>query len=115
MNIIFDLDGTISDSSEGVFANLREFFSLYGLPDLPDEELKKYIGPPTEETLSKYVSDDKLDEAVNTYRKIYKEKNILKNKMYSGMDKLLKHLKAKGHNLYVATTKDVKASKEILT
>ena len=40
MNIIFDLDGTISDSSEGIFANFREFFRIYNLPDLPDETLK---------------------------------------------------------------------------
>ena len=51
MNIIFDLDGTISDSSEGIFANFREFFRIYNLPDLPDETLKKFIGPPTEETV----------------------------------------------------------------
>lgn len=115
MNIIFDLDGTISDSSEGVFANFREVFSRYGVPDMPDEELKKYIGPPTEESLARHIPNEKLDEAVETYRKIYKEKNINKNKMYPNMDKLLVYLKSKGHKLYVATTKEIKAAKEILT
>lgn len=114
MNIIFDLDGTISDSSQGVFANFREIFSLYNLPDLPDKKLREYIGPPTEETLAKHIPEEQLDKAVETYRKIYKEKYILKNKMYPGMDKLMAYLKSKSHNLYVATTKEVGSAKQIL-
>ena len=114
MNIIFDLDGTISDSSEGIFANFREFFRIYNLPDLPDETLKKFIGPPTEETLSKFLEPEKVPEAVRLYRKIYKEKNILKNRMFDGIDSLMKYLKDKGHTLYVATTKEQKSSEIII-
>ncbi len=114
MNIIFDLDGTISNSSEGVIATFRATFKHYGLPELADSTIKQYIGPPTEETFAKYLPQQKITEAVNFYRKVYKEGGILKNKMYPGMDKLLIHLRNLGHKTYVATTKEVNASKTIL-
>lgn len=114
MNIIFDLDGTISNSSEGVIATFRATFKQYGLPELPEDTIKQYIGPPTEETFEKYLPQHKITEAVNFYRKVYKEGGILKNKMYPGIDRLLVHLRGQGHKTYVATTKEVNASKTIL-
>ncbi|MFW5780768.1 MAG: HAD-IA family hydrolase [Bacillota bacterium] len=115
MHIIFDLDGTISDSSRGVIQSLKALFEEYNLPRLSDEELKKYIGPPIEQTLGKYLPSEEISEAVELYRKFYKEEGgIDKNTMYKGMDKLLKRLKQKNNNIYLATTKEVGMAKEIL-
>ncbi|MDD4316248.1 MAG: HAD hydrolase-like protein [Clostridia bacterium] len=115
MNIIFDLDGTISNSSEGVIATFRATFKHYNAPELADETIKQYIGPPMEETFAKYLPADQINEAVSHYRKLYKEQGgILKNSMYAGIDRLLAHLKRLGHKTYVATTKDINASKTIL-
>jgi phosphoglycolate phosphatase len=114
MNIIFDLDGTISNSSEGIIATIRATFKHYGLPELSDDTIKKYIGPPAEETFARYLPKEKIPQAVEFYRKVYKESGIMKNEMYAGIDKLLVHLRSNGHKTYVATTKEVNASKQIL-
>lgn len=115
MHIIFDLDGTISDSSHGVIHTLRKLFSRYNLPCLSDDEMKKYIGPPIEQTLGRYLSQDDIPEAVELYRKLYKEEGgIYENSMYEGIDNLLEHLKQEKHNIYLATTKEVNLAREIL-
>lgn len=115
MNIIFDLDGTISDSSEGVFDTFRKVFDIYDLPQLPDQKLRSYIGPPTEETLAKYIDKEDVTKAVKKYRKIYKDQGgIAKNIMYPEIDMLVLFLKSKGHSLYVATTKEKVSAVKIL-
>lgn len=115
MNIIFDLDGTITDSSEGVFYTFRKVFDLYGLPQLSDDKLRSYIGPPTEETFGRYLPEEEVTRAVKRYRKIYKEQGgIKKNEMYPEMDMLLLYLRSKNHKLYVATTKEVESAIKIL-
>ncbi len=115
MNVIFDLDGTLIDSSEGILASFRELFEVYNLPILKDTQLKKFIGPPMEETLSKYLPSDRVNEAVNAYRRIYREKNIFRNKIYPNIEKLLAYLKNRGDKLFIATTKEINSAKAIVS
>ena len=60
MYIIFDLDGTISDSSPGIFQTFRLLFERYDLPLPSQETLKTYIGPPIEETLEKHFPHEEV-------------------------------------------------------
>lgn len=114
-NIILDLDGTISDSSEGIFATMRKVFSHYGINNLTDEILKNYIGPPLKETFGRYLPEDKTEEACDLHRYIYKEEgNIFKNKMYHGMDYFIKTLKQNGYRVFLGTTKGTDSSNKIL-
>lgn len=112
-NIIFDLDGTISDSSEGVMESMKYTLNFYGIEPPPVEVLLTFIGPPTEETFGKYIPEEKIPEAVNEYRKYYKSGAIYKNKLYDGMNDLLKYLYEKGCRSYIATTKERGSSIEI--
>lgn len=112
-NLFFDLDGTISDSSEGIFETLRFVFEKFGC-DIPgDDVLIKYIGPPLKETFSLYLPSEKALEAVNEYKSYYKQGAIYKNRMYDGIPSLLSYLKDKGYRIFMATTKSEPAAKEI--
>jgi phosphoglycolate phosphatase len=115
MYIIFDLDGTISDSSPGIFQTFRLLFERYDLPLPSQETLKTYIGPPIEETLEKHFPHEEVKKAADLYRKLYKDAGgIYKNNMYKGMDKLLRRLKEEGNKIYLATTKEVNLAKDVL-
>ena len=51
---LFDLDGTLVDSSGAILASLRLMEGRLGLPPLPEEDLRKFLGPPLKESLSRY-------------------------------------------------------------
>ena len=113
--ILFDLDGTITDSGEGIM-NCAEFaLRHFGLP-VPDRQaLRVFVGPPLDETFLKFgVPADKTDEAIRVYRSRYTTLGKFENFPYSGAEKLLARLKERGHRLYIATSKPEHMSVEIL-
>jgi len=113
--ILFDLDGTITDSGEGIM-NCAEFaLRHFGLP-VPDRQtLRVFVGPPLDETFLKFgVPADKTDEAIRVYRSRYTTIGKFENFPYPGAESLLARLKAQGHKLYIATSKPEHMSVEIL-
>lgn len=114
-SILFDLDGTLTDSGEGIL-NCAEFaLKHYGLPIPSREELRVFVGPPLRDTFFKFgVPADRLDEAVQVYRSRYIPIGKFENYPYEGIDAVLSALKAQGHRLYVATSKPEGMSIEIL-
>lgn len=114
-SILFDLDGTLTDSGEGIL-NCAEFaLKHYGLPIPSREELRVFVGPPLRDTFFKFgVPADRLDEAVQVYRSRYIPIGKFENYPYEGIDAVLYALKAQGHRLYVATSKPEGMSIEIL-
>lgn len=114
-NIIFDLDGTLSDSREGVLETMRAAFMKFGVTPPETEVLMTFIGPPTDETFGKYFSKDEAKEVVEYFRNYYTSSGaIFKNTMYDGFDVLLPKLKRGGYKLYIATTKSRVASERIM-
>lgn len=115
-NIIFDLDGTLSNSEISITTTLKQTFEHLGAKTPPYETLLKFIGPPLVESFMKYCGFDKT-AAINA-RCIYqsyfdvtgKELNVL----YDGIEDLLINLKNQGKHLYIATTKEEKASEYIV-
>ena len=89
--IIIDLDGTLIDSSEGIFASARYALEKTKLPPMADVQLRAFIGPPLVQSFMKYCGLDEQDalEAVAIYREHYAEKGVKMYKPYDGIVDLL--------------------------
>ena len=113
--ILFDLDGTLTDSGEGIINCASLALRHYGIP-VPDREtMRVFVGPPLRDTFYKFgVPEDKLDEAVEIYRSRYIPIGKFENTPYPGIHDLLAKLKSEGHKLYVATSKPEQMSMDIL-
>ena len=103
---LFDLDGTLSESGEGILECVRIVFSEMHRP-LPDEKtLASFIGPPMTDSLKRCgFSEEDAETGLQIYKRNYVEKGIYKNKVYGGMYETLQILKDNGVLLAVATTK----------
>lgn len=113
--ILFDLDGTLTDSGEGIINCARLALEHFGLPLPTKEEMRVFVGPPLHETFVKFgVPADKTDEAIQVYRSRYIPIGKFENSPYPGIPELLEALVARGHRLYVATSKPEFMSVEIL-
>ena len=113
--ILFDLDGTLTDSGEGIINCATLALEHFGLP-VPDREtMRVFVGPPLTDTFVKFgVPEDKADEAVEVYRSRYTTVGKFENFPYPGIQDMLKKLKAQGHRLLVATSKPESMSIEIM-
>lgn len=116
-SVIFDLDGTLLDTSEGIISSVCYTIKQYGLPQLTDEKLRSFIGPPIQQSFGKIygISDQqKLQEMADTFRNHYKEGDVYKAKPYKGIYQTLKHLKEANFILTVATYKREDLAKQLL-
>ena len=114
-SILFDLDGTLTDSGEGIMKCAVYALAHYGIDAPSDEQLRTFVGPPLTETFARFgVPQDKLAEAVEIYRKRYIPIGRFENHPYTGVRELLEQLRNDGHKLYVATSKPEWMSIEIL-
>lgn len=112
-NIIFDLDGTISKSGEGILNSFA--YSLKKMGKSYDyESLKKYIGPPLRDSFVKEVGEERADRAVEIYRSYYAKKGVYEASAYEGICELLKNLYENNYRIYLATSKIKKPSLEVL-
>ena len=113
--ILFDLDGTLTDSGEGIINCAILALQHFGCPIPSREEMRVFVGPPLHESFIKHgVPADKADEAVAIYRSRYIPIGKYENTPYPGIREMLEALKAEGHRLYVATSKPEKMSVDIL-
>lgn len=104
--ILFDLDGTITDSGAGVMHGMEIVLAHYGLP-IPDRQaLRVIVGPPLRDSFIRFgVKPEDTEEALVIYRKFYVVDGWLENYVYPGMAELLQTLKENGCKVYVATSK----------
>ena len=113
--ILFDLDGTLTDSGEGIINCAILALEHYGLPIPSREEMRVFVGPPLHESFIKHgVPAEKAEEAIKIYRSRYIPIGAYENTPYPGIRELLETLKAAGHKLYVATSKPEEMSIKIL-
>lgn len=113
--ILFDFDGTLTDSSEGIFKSLTYAFEFYSHPKPAQELLKKFIGPPLHYSFSEFCgfSDEHCVEMTEKYRERYKEKGYLENRVYDGVPQMLSKLKKDGYILATASSKPLKFVNDI--
>ena len=113
--ILFDLDGTLTDSGPGIMNCAVATFREYGCP-IPDEEaLRTIIGPPLRDSFLRFgIPAHQVVDAVAFYRSIYTVTGKYENTPYPGIRALLERLKDEGHRLYVATSKPEHMAVDIL-
>ena len=113
--IFFDLDGTLTDSGEGIINCATLALEHYGLPVPSREEMRVFVGPPLDQTLIKFgVPPEKAQEAIDVFRSRYLVVGKFENTPYPGIHQLLAKLKAQGHRLFVATSKPEETALEVL-
>ena len=114
--ILFDLDGTISKSADGIKYSLENAIKQMGkpVPDLSDYTL--YIGPPLIDTFLNicHFSQEESLRGVEVYRDIYNTEGKFVNKAYDGIEELLKKIKADGKKIAVCSSKYELFAKEII-
>ena len=114
-SILFDLDGTLTDSGEGIINCAKMTLERFGLPIPSSDELRAFVGPPLGDSFMKYgVPADRVEEAIAIFRSRYLPIGKFENHPYPGIRELLKTLKDQGHKLYVATSKPEVTAVEVL-
>ena len=105
--LLFDLDGTLTESGPGIINSARYALEHYGIKPGTDEELKKFIGPPLKDSfMGDYgFSEEKAVEAISVFREYYNSKGWCENSPYPGVPRMLESLKEDGYTLIVATSK----------
>ena len=113
--ILFDLDGTLTDSGEGILNCVELALRHFDLP-VPDRQaLRVFVGPPLHETFLKFgVTAQQVEEAVAVFRSRYTTVGKFENTPYPGVHDLLGVLKDAGHTLLIATSKPENMAIEIL-
>ena len=104
--VLFDLDGTLTDSAPGITNSLARALAHFGIREEP-ANLLKFIGPPLNESLPEYYgfTPEQTAKAVAVFREHFVEKGWLENAPYPGVAALLRELKEAGLQLMVATSK----------
>lgn len=108
MNTLFDLDGTLIDSREGIVNAMRFALQQIGRSAPADSVLEQFIGPPTQETFNTLVGagdTDLVAKAIGFYRLEYSERGLYEAAIYPGMPSALSMIQTRGWPLYVATSK----------
>lgn len=106
-NILFDLDGTLTDPGLGITNAVMYALNRYNIEVKDRQELCFFIGPPLHEAFMKFCDFDetKAKEAVSVFREYYRDKGLFENEVYDGIKEMLAELKASGKKLVVATSK----------
>ena len=105
--ILFDLDGTLVDSSPGIHASVRHAASALGLPEPTPAQLRGMVGPPLHDGFALVLGVPPVDvpRAVAAYRSHYSAGALLDVTVHAGIPDLLAALGAVGATLAVATSK----------
>lgn len=114
--MMFDLDGTLSDSSPGVFKSLLKGFRTVGFQEPTPEELRGFVGPPLWNHLTEAhgVPPETAVQIIEVFRKRYAEKGAFENDLYPGMLELLRDFSREGGRLAVVTSKPETPARAVL-
>lgn len=115
--LLFDLDGTVIDNSEGVYKSFEYALNHYGIMVNNLEELSPVIGPPLKTSFMELYgfSAEKATEAVAKYRERYSVTGILECRVYEGIKELFEALYNRGYKLVLATSKPEVYARRILS
>ena len=113
--ILFDLDGTLTDSGAGIIHCGQLVLQHYGLPIPEAKDMRWMVGPPLRVSFPRlHIPEEKIEEAIEIYRYHYERTGIFENDPYAGIETLLQKLKEDGHRLFVATSKPEYMALEVL-
>lgn len=114
--LLFDLDGTLTDSSEGITKSVQYGLHSIGIEVEDLNSLLCFIGPPLDYSLKEFyqVEGEKMKTAIAKYRERYEQIGKFENALYPGMAALLKDMKKNGRHLAVASSKPEHFVRQIL-
>ena len=106
-NLLFDLDGTLTDPYEGISRSVISALAAFGIPEPDRAALSAFIGPPLIDSFMEFYGFSRADaeRAVKIYRAYFSDKGLFENEVYPGIPEALETLKRAGKKLYVATAK----------
>ena len=106
-HIVFDLDGTLTDSRQGIANALKYALNKMQLNGYSDELLGQFLGPPLQQGFKNLfgLNDRQTEMAVEYFRHYYSEKGLFENRPYDGICELLETLHFSGRNVFIATSK----------
>lgn len=113
---VFDVDGTLLDTTEGVLSSVKYTIEHFGFEPLSEQRLKKFIGPPIQNSFADAygLSGDILQEIASVFRNRYKDVDLLKAKPYDGIYEAMDSLVKKDVKIAVATYKRQDYAERIL-
>lgn len=114
--ILFDLDGTLFNTKQGIVKCVQYALSYYGIEEENIDSLEKFIGPPLHKSFQMFYgfSEEKGVEAAAKYRERYREEGVFECSPYEGLEEMLKTLKDAGKRLGIATSKPEIFANQIL-
>lgn len=116
MVVFFDLDGTLTDPFEGITRSVQFALAHFGIDVADRTELAPYIGPPLKESFIERhgLSAEQAEEALRQYRVRFSDVGMFENRVYDGVETMLRTLRERGVRLAVATSKPTVFSVKIL-
>lgn len=112
---LFDFDGTIFDTSEGIFNSLDKVCVHYNLENTRDD-FSRMIGPPLSESFATvfHLPESEIQDAIKVYRDYYSKEGMFQCSLYPGVTEMIQRLKSKGRKVFIATSKPEIYTKQIL-
>ena len=114
-NVLFDLDGTLTDPREGITRSIQYGLSKMGIEEPDLRKLEHFIGPPLLQAFVEFYgfSEAQAWEAVGFYRERFSVKGLYENQVFEGITPLLEELAGQGRQLFIATSKPQIYAREI--
>ncbi|HVJ48673.1 HAD family hydrolase [Desulfitobacterium sp.] len=114
--ILFDLDGTLTDSKLGILNSVQYALNYFGIKEIDPESLTRFIGPPLKESFMEYYhfDEDMSILAIEKYREYFSSKGIFENAVYPMIPELLENLSSKDLKIILATSKPTDFAQRIL-
>lgn len=114
--ILFDLDGTLTDSKIGITKSVRYALNKLGSSEGRTDKFVSWIGSPLWNSFKKYYAfnDDKTRKAIDLYREYYSKKGMLENTIFDGIKEMIQKLYDEKKILFVVTLKPVPFADEVM-
>ena len=114
--LLFDLDGTLTDSALGITNSVRYALQKFGITETDEKKLCLFVGPPLYDSFRELygLSHDDANLAIVYYREYYVSKGLYENSVYPGVREMLEALSNSGRKIILATSKPEGFAREIL-
>jgi len=116
MTVLFDLDGTLTDSAPGIINSIRHALAKADVPVPDPETLNRFLGPPLIDSFMRYCGLGKsaAEQALSDYREYFTSAGMFENRVYDGIVPMLERLGRAGAQCVVATAKPEQFARQIL-
>ena len=113
---LFDLDGTLTDSREGITKSAQYALQHFGIEEPDLKKLEPFIGPPLKDSFMEFYgfTEEQAEEAMKFYRERFAPIGIYENEVFEGIPEMLRHLHQNGQKLAVASSKPIGFVRQIL-